>query len=238
MDHWNASKQRSGAVKIWYERRAEGVAVARCRVVRLMKSIGIQGITRGKVTTTKRDPALAGPEDKVNRKFKALAPNIFWVADFTYVRTAVGFVHVAFIIDVFARVIVSWNLSYSPNAQMVLNALDQAISARNPDPKTLTHHSDRGVQYLAIKYTERLEEANIEPSLGSVGDSCDNTVAKTINGLYKTKVIEHEGLWSGKNNVEFATLKWVDWFNKKRRFGPIGYIPPDQAERNYYDSLN
>ena len=237
MEHWNASKKRYGAVKIWHDLRAEGVDVARCTVVRLMKSMGIPGITRGKVTTTNSDPALPCPEDKVNRKFKAPAPNILWVADFTYVRTAVGFVHVAFIIDVFARFIVGWNVSYSPNAKMVLDALDQAIIARNPDPNTLTHHSDRGVQYLAIKYTERLEEAKIEPSVGSVGDSYDNAMAETINGLYKTEVIEHEGPWSGKGDVEFATLEWVDWFNNKRRFGPIGYISPAQAERDYYDSL-
>ena len=237
MEHWHASKKRYGAVKIWYDLRAEGVDVARCTVVRLMKSMGIQGITRGKVRTTKSDPALPCPEDKVNRKFKAPAPNILWVADFTYVRTAVGFVHVAFIIDVFARFIVGWNVSYSPNAKMVLDALDQAIISRNPDPNTLTHHSDRGVQYLAIKYTERLEEAKIEPSVGSVGDSYDNAMAETINGLYKTEVIEHEGPWLEKADVEFATLEWVDWFNKKRRFGPIGYISPAQAERDYYDSL-
>ena len=145
-----------------------------------MKSMGIQGITRGKVTTTNSDPALPCPEDKVNRKFKAPAPNILWVADFTYVRTAVGFVHVAFIIDVFARFIVGWNVSYSPNAKMVLDALDQAIIAKNPDPNTLTHHSDRGVQYLAIKYTERLEEAKIVPSVGSVGDSYDCEYGITV----------------------------------------------------------
>lgn len=236
-EFWEQSGKRYGAVKIWHDMVAANIKVARCTVVRLMKAMGIQGITRGKVKTTKSNPALPCPEDKVNREFKALAPNKLWVADFTYVRTAVGFVYVAFIIDVFARYIVGWKVSTSPNAQMVLDALEQALAARNPDPDKLIHHSDRGVQYLAIKYTERLEEAKIDPSVGSVGDSYDNAMAETINGVYKTEVIEHEGPWQGKSDVEFATLEWVDWYNNKRRFGPIGYISPDQAERNFYDSL-
>jgi len=235
---WEKSRKRYGAVKIWYDLLDEGTVVARYTVVRLMKSTGIQGITRGDVTTTKSNPALPCPEDKVNRKFKAPAPNILWVADFTYVRTAVGFVYVAFIIDVFARYIVGWKVSSSPNAQMVLDALDQALAARQPDPKTLIHHSDRGVQYLSIKYTDRLDEAKIDPSVGGVGDSYDNAMAETINGLYKAEVIEHEGPWQGKKDVEFATLDWVHWFNHERRFGPIGYIAPATAERNFYDSLN
>lgn len=236
-EFWEQSGKRYGAVKIWHDLVAANIKVARCTVVRLMKAMGIQGITRGKVKTTKINPALPCPEDKVNREFKALAPNRLWVADFTYVRTAVGFVYVAFIIDVFARYIVGWKVSTSPNAQMVLDALEQALAARNPDPDKLIHHSDRGVQYLAIKYTERLEEAKIDPSVGSVGDSYDNAMAETINGVYKTEVIEHEGPWQGKSDVEFATLDWVDWYNNKRRFGPIGYISPDQAERNFFDSL-
>ena len=234
---WEQSGKRYGAVKIWHDMVADTIKVARCTVVRLMKAMGIQGITRGKAKTTKSNPALPCPEDKVNREFKALAPNRLWVADFTYVRTAVGFVYVAFIIDVFARYIVGWKVSCSPNAQMVLDALEQALLNRNPDPAKLIHHSDRGVQYLAIKYTERLQEAKIDPSVGSVGDSYDTAMAETINGIYKSEVIEHEGPWQGKSDVEFATLNWVDWFNKKRRFGPIGYICPDQAERNFYDSL-
>ena len=235
--YWEKSGKRYGAVKIWHDLLEERTVAARCTVVRLMKSVGFQGITRGKVKTTKNNPALPCPEDKVNREFKAPAPNILWVADFTYVRTAVGFVYVAFIIDVFARYIVGWKVSSSPNAQMVLDALDQALAARRPDPKTLIHHSDRGVQYLSIKYSERLEEAKIDPSVGSVGDSYDNAMAETINGLYKAEVIEHEGPWQGKKDVEFATLKWVYWFNHERRFGPIGYIAPAQAERNYYDRI-
>ena len=162
---------------------------------------------------------------------------MLWVADFTSVRTAVSFVYVAFIMDVFARYIVGWKVSSSPNAQRVLDALDQALAARNPDPDTLMHHSDRGVQYLASKYTERLEEAKIDPSGGSVGDSYDNAMAETINGLYKSEVIEHEGPWQGQNDVEIATLNWGQWFNSDRRFGPIGYIAPAQAERNCYDTL-
>ena len=237
MEFWEQSGKRYGAVKIWHDMLAANIKVARCTVVRLMKAMGIQGITRGKVKTTKSDPARPCPEDKVNREFKALAPNRLWVADFTYVRTAVGFVYVAFIIDVFARYIVGWKVSSSPNAKMVLDALNQALAARNPEPDQLIHHSDRGVQYLAIKYSERLEQAKIDPSVGSVGDSYDNAMAETINGIYKSEVIEHEGPWQGKSDVEFATLTWVDWFNNKRRFGPIGYISPEQAERNFYDSL-
>lgn len=237
MEFWEQSGRRYGAVKIWHDMVADHIKVARCTVVRLMKTMGIQGITRGTVKTTKSNPALSCPEDKVRRAFKAPAPNRLWVADFTYVRTAVGFIYVAFIIDVFARYIVGWKVSSSPNAQMVLDALEQALAARNPDPGKLIHHSDRGVQYLAIKYTERLKEAKIDPSVGSVGDSYDNAMAETINGIYKSEVIEHEGPWQGKSDVEFATLGWVDWFNKKRRLGPIGYISPNQAERNFYDSI-
>ena len=231
------SGTRYGAVKIWHDLREERIVAARCTVVRLMKTLWFQGITRGNVTTTKSNPALPCPQDKVNREFKAPAPNILSVADFTYVRPAVGCVYVAFIIDVFARYIVGWQVSSSPNAQMVLDALNQALASRQPDPKTLIHHSDRGVQYLSIKYTERLEEAEIDPSVGSVGDSYDNAMAETINGLYKAEVIEHEGPWQGKKDVAFATLKWVYWFNHERRFGPIGYIAPAQAERNYYDRI-
>ncbi|WP_412509655.1 IS3 family transposase [Roseovarius sp. SYSU LYC5161] len=171
---WEASGKRYGAVKVWYDLAENDVVAARCTVVRLMKEMGIHGVTRGKgKKTTCRDPALPCPEDKVNRAFKAPAPNVLWVADFTYVRTAVGFVYVAFIIDVFARYLVGWQVSSSPNTKLVLDALEQALSARNPDRDRLTHHSDRGVQYLSIKYSERLEEARIGASVGSVGDSYD-----------------------------------------------------------------
>jgi len=234
---WEASGKRYGAVKVWYDLAENDVVAARCTVVRLMKEMGIQGVTRGKdKKTTYRDPALPCPEDKVNRDFKAPAPNILWVADFTYVRTAVGFVYVAFIIDVFARYIVGWQVSSSPNTKLVLDALEQALAARNPDRDRLTHHSDRGVQYLSIKYSERLEEAKIGASVGSVGDSYDNALAETINGLYKAEVIEHEGPWSGKKDVELATLDWVHWYNGKRLYGPLGYISPATAERNFYNA--
>jgi transposase InsO family protein len=234
---WEASGKRYGAVKVWHDLVAQGEDVARCTVVRLMKEKKIQGVTRGKgKRTTYGDPALPCPEDKVNRDFKAPAPNRLWVADFTYVRTAVGFVYVAFIIDVFARYIVGWQVSSSPNTKLVLDALDQALAARNPDRDRLTHHSDRGVQYLSIKYSERLEEAKIGASVGSVGDSYDNALAETINGLYKAEVIEHEGPWRGKRDVELATLAWVHWYNEKRLYGPLGYISPTTAERNFYDA--
>jgi len=234
---WEASGKRYGAVKLWHDLVAEGETVARCTVARLMKEIEIQGVTRGKgKKTTHSDPALPCPEDKVNRDFKAPAPNVLWVADFTYVRTAVGFVYVAFIIDVFARYIVGWQVSSSPNTKLVLDALEQALSARNPDRDRLTHHSDRGVQYLSIKYSERLEEAKIGASVGSVGDSYDNALAETINGLYKAEVIEHDGPWRGKKDVEMATLNWVHWYNEKRLFGPLGYISPATAERNFYSA--
>jgi transposase InsO family protein len=231
---WEDSGKRYGAVKVWHDLKEQGETVARCTVVRLMKEMGLQGVTRGNKKTTYADPALPCPEDKVNRDFKAPAPNILWVADFTYVRTAVGFVYVAFIIDVFARYIVGWQVSSSPNTQLVLDALEQALAARNPDKDRLTHHSDRGVQYLSIKYSERLEAAKIGASVGSVGDSYDNALAETINGLYKTEVIEHQGPWSGKRDVEMATLTWVHWYNTKRLLGPLGYISPQTAERNFY----
>tara|TARA_B100000787_G_scaffold25836_1_gene17226 strand:- start:40 stop:945 length:906 start_codon:yes stop_codon:yes gene_type:complete len=236
-ERWEASSKRYGAVKVWYDLIAAGEDVSRCTVVRLMKAMGLQGVTRGKgKKTTQSNPALPCPEDKVNRVFKAPAPNILWVADFTYVRTVVGFVYVAFIIDVFARYIVGWQVSSSPNTKLVLDALDQALAARDPDRDSLTHHSDRGVQYLSIKYSERLEEAKIGASVGSIGDSYDNALAETINGLYKTEVIEHEGPWSGKKNVEMATLNWVYWYNETRLYGPLGYISPATAERNFYNT--
>ena len=238
-------------MKVWYDLVAEGEDVARCTVVRLMKEMGIHGVIRGKgKKTTYRDPALPCPEDKVNRDFKAPAPNLLWGDadqwavlgtdrprnDFTYVRTAVGFVYVAFIVDVFARYIVGWQVSSSPNTKLVLDALEQALAARNPDRDRLTHHSDRRVQYLSIKYSERLEEAKIGASVGSVGDSYDNALAETINGLYKAEVIEHEGPWRGKAEVEMATLDWVHWYNEKRLYGPLGYLSPETAERNFYNA--
>jgi len=204
-----------------------------------MKGMGLQGVIRGKRTrTTIPDKAAPCPLDLVNRNFKAPAPNRLWVSDFTYVSTWRGFVYVAFIIDVFARKIVGWRVSRSAHAGFVLDALEQALYDRRPASGSgLVHHSDRGSQYLSIKYTERLAEAGLEPSVGSVGDSYDNAMAETINGLYKAEVIHRCGPWKSMDAVEYATLDWVNWFNNKRLLGPIGNIPPAEAEANYYAAL-
>ena len=217
----------------------EGNKVAKCTVERLMRTMGLAGVRRGKTTiTTVSNPNAACPLDKVNRKFRVSRPNALWVVDFTYVHTWAGFVYVAFVIDAYARRIVGWKVSTAPTASFVLDALEQAIHARRPGPEDgLIHHSDRGVQYLAMNYTQRLAEAKLVPSVGSVGDSYDNALAETINGLYKAEVIWRQRSWPGASAVEMATLRWVDWFNKHRLFGPIGYIPPAEAEANYYAAL-
>jgi transposase InsO family protein len=201
--------------------------------------MGLKGIVRGKsVRTTIRDKALPCPLDKVNRDFKAPAPNRLWVSDFTYVATWTGFVYVAFVIDAYARKIVGWRVSRSAEASFVLDALEQALHDRQPLRNDgLVHHSDRGAQYLSIKYTERLAAAGVEPSVGSVGDSYDNALAETINGLFKTEVIHRMGPWRSLEAVEFATLEWVDWFNNRRLLEPIGNIPPAEAEARYYAEL-
>ena len=217
----------------------ENFDIARCTVARLMKSIGIEGVIRGKQPkTTVPDKALPCPLDRVNRQFYAPAPNILWVSDFTYISTWQGFVYVAFVIDVFARRIVGWRASRTANADFVLDALEQAIHQRRPAQNELIHHSDRGSQYLSIKYTERLDEAKIAPSVGSVGDSYDNAMAETINGLFKAEVIHRCGPWRNFEAVEDATLNWVDWFNNRRLLEPIGNIPPAEAEENYYAKLD
>ena len=228
-----------GVRKIWRQLLREGISVARCTVARLMRSIGLQGVVRGKkVRTTISDAAAPCPLDRVNRQFKALRPNALWVSDFTYVATWAGFVYVAFIIDVFARRIVGWRVSRTAHAGFVLDALEQALHERRPvRGGGLVHHSDRGVQYVSIKYTERLAAAGIEPSVGSVGDSYDNALAETINGLYKAEVIHRRGPWRSFEAVEFATLEWVDWFNNRRLLEPIGNIPPAEAEAAYYAQL-
>ena len=228
-----------GVRKVWRQLLREGIAVARCTVARLMRTMGLQGVVRGKrVRTTISNAAAPCPLDRVNRRFKAPRPNALWVSDFTYVATWAGFVYVAFVIDVFARRIVGWRVSRTAHAGFVLDALEQALHARRPvRGGGLVHHSDRGVQYVSIKYTERLAEAGIEPSVGSVGDSYDNALAETINGLYKAEVIHRRGPWRGFEAVEFATLEWVDWFNKRRLLGPIGNIPPAEAEAAYYAQL-
>lgn len=223
-----------GVRKVWRQLKREGRDVARCTVERLMQSMGLQGIIRGKpMRTTFSDKAAPCPLDHVNRQFHAPAPNRLWVSDFTYVSTWNGFVYVAFVIDVYARYIVGWRVSRTAHAGFVLDALEQAIHDRRP-MNNLIHHSDRGSQYLSIKYTERLAEAGIEPSVGSVGDSYDNALAETINGLYKAEVIHRRGPWRSFEAVEFATLEWVDWFNRRRLLEPIGNIPPAEAEANYY----
>ena len=224
-----------GARKVWRQLGREGFEVARCTVERLMRAMGLQGVIRGKrVRTTVSDKAAPCPLDRVNRQFHAARPNALWLADFTYVATWAGFVYVAFVIDAFARRIVGWRVSRTAHAGFVLDALEQALHARRPaEGSGLVHHSDRGAQYLSIRYTERLAEAGIEPSVGSVGDSYDNALAETINGLYKAEVIHRRGPWRGFEAVEFATLEWVDWFNNRRLLEPIGNIPPAEAEARY-----
>jgi putative transposase len=237
---FNENFQVYGVRKVWRQLQREGFDIARCTVARLMRAMGLQGIIRGKpVRTTVSDKAAACPLDRVNRHFKAPAPNMLWLSDFTYVATWQGFVYVAFVIDAFARRIVGWRASRTAHAGFVLDALDQALHDRRPTHRGgLIHHSDRGVQYVSIKYSERLAEAGIEPSVGSVGDSYDNALAETINGLYKAEVIHRRGPWRNFEAVEFATLEWVDWFNNRRLLEPIGNIPPAEAEQRYYATLD
>lgn len=228
-----------GVRKIWRQLLRERIDVARCTVARLMRDMGLQGAVRGKhVRTTVSDKKAACPLDHVNRQFHAPAPNRLWVSDFTYVATWAGFVYVAFVIDVYARYIVGWRVSRTAHASFVLDALEQALHQRRPTQGGLIHHSDRGSQYVSIKYTERLAEAGIEPSVGSVGDSYDNALAETINGLYKAEVIHRRGPWRSFETVEYATLEWVDWFNNRRLLEPIGNIPPAEAEAQFYAAAN
>jgi putative transposase len=228
-----------GVRKVWRQLQRERFDVARCTVARLMRQMGLEGVIRGKrVRTTVSDKAVPCPLDKVNRQFRAPAPNMLWLSDFTYVATWSGFVYVAFVIDAYARRIVGWRVSRTAHAGFVLDALEQALHERRPvRGGGLVHHSDRGVQYVSIRYTERLAEAGIEPSVGSVGDSYDNALAETINGLYKAEVIHRRGPWRSFEAVEFATLEWVDWFNNRRLLEPIGNIPPAEAEELFYASM-
>jgi len=236
---WQANLQVYGADKVWRQMNREGIVVARCTVERLMRDLGLQGARRGKtVRTTVPDASALCPLDRVNRQFKADRPNQLWVSDFTYVSTWQGWLYVAFVIDVFARRIVGWRVSTSMTTDFVLDALEQALYARQPDPDALIHHSDRGSQYVSIRYSERLAEAGIEPSVGSKGDSYDNALAETINGLYKAELIHRRGPWKTRESVELATLEWVSWFNHQRLMGPLGYIPPAEAEANYYRQHN
>ncbi len=230
---WKENFGAYGARKVWHQLGREGTEVARCTVERLMRAMGLQGVVRGrKHKTTIADETAPRPLDLVQRNFTAERPNQLWVADLTYVATWRGFVYVAFITDVFSRKIVGWRVSNSLRSDLALDALEQALHAR-PDLRGLVHHSDRGVQYLSIRYTERLDEMGIAPSVGSVGDSYDNALAETINGLYKAEVIRRNGPWRNLEEVEFATLEWVDWFNNRRLFGPIGNMPPAEFEALY-----
>ena len=229
-----------GVEKVWRQLAREGTAAARCTVERLMKRLGLRGVIRGKVVrTTISDRKAPCPLDKVNRQFKAERPNQLWVSDFTYVSTWQGWLYVAFVIDVYARRIVGWRVSSSMRTDFVLDALEQALYARQPERDgSLVCHSDRGAQYVSIRYTERLAEAGIEPSVGSKGDSYDNALAETINGLYKAELIHRRGPWKTRQSVELATLQWVHWFNHTRLLKPIGGIPPAEAEANYWRHLS
>jgi putative transposase len=231
---WQANLQVYGARKIWRQMKREGISVARCTVERLMNQHGLEGARRGKVIkTTVPDKAMPCPLDRVNRQFNADRPNQLWVSDFTYVSTWQGWLYVAFVIDVFARRIVGWRVSASMHTDFVLDALEQALYDRQPQLGDLIHHSDRGAQYVSIRYTERLAEAGIESSVGSRGDSYDNALAETINGLYKTELIHKRAPWKTRESVELATLEWVSWFNHHRLMESIGYIPPAEAEAKY-----
>ena len=233
---WDENYQVYGVRKVWRQLYRERIYVARCTVARLMKEMGLSGVVRGrrKKTTIPADLA-ERPTDLVDRNFKADRPNQLWVADLTYVATWRGFVYVAFVIDVFSRMIVGWRVSNSLRSDLALDALEQAIWDRD-ELKDLIHHSDRGVQYLSIRYTERLTEAGIEPSVGSKGDSYDNALAESVIGLFKTEVIRQRGPWRNLEDVEFAVLEWVWWFNNKRLLEPIGYIPPVEYEKMFYSA--
>jgi putative transposase len=234
---WDENHQVYGPRKLWRQLRREGVDVARCRVRRLMKAMGLVGAVRGRawITTTQPDLAATRPPDLVDRQFTATGPNQLWVSDFTYVATWRGFVYTAFVIDVFARRIVGWRVSSSLRTDFVLDALEQAICDRcGLAPVALIHHSDRGTQYVSMRYTDRLADAGIAPSVGSRGDSYDNALAESVIGLYKTEVIQRLGPWRSVEAVEFATLEWVDWFNMRRLLEPIGYVPPAEYEARYF----
>jgi transposase InsO family protein len=234
---WDANFQVYGPRKVWRELGREGLRVARCTVARLMRAMGLAGAVRGRawITTTQAAEGADRPTDRVERQFVATRPNQLWVSDFTYVATWQGFVYVAFVIDVFARRIVGWRASASPRTDLALDALEQAIYARrSADTTGLVHHSDRGTQYLSIRYTDRLADAGIELSVGSRGDAYDNALAESVIGLFKTEVIRRQGPWRNVEAVEFATLAWVDWFNTRRLLEPIGYVPPAEYEAQYY----
>ena len=235
---WEENFQVYGVRKVWRQLNRESFGVARCTVERLMGVLGLEGAVRGRrCRTTVADDSASRPADLVQREFKAQRPNQLWVADITFVATWSGFVYVAFVIDVYARCIVGWRVSTNMKTDLVLGALEQALHART-DTKGVIHHSDRGSQYLSIRYSERLAETGLHASVGSVGDSYDNALAETINGLYKTEVIHRRGPWKNVDAVEYATLEWVDWFNNRRLLEPIGNIPPAEFEQAYYEQLD
>jgi putative transposase len=223
-----------GARKVWRQLHREGIAVARCTVERLMGELHLEGVRRGKARrTTTPDQGAPRPADLVERNFTAQRPNQLWVADLTYVATWSGFVYVALVIDAFSRFVVGWQASWSLRTDLALDALEMAIWRRQGQLEGLVHHSDRGGQYLAIRYTERLAEAGAVASVGSRGDSFDNALAETIIGLYKTELVRRRGPWKGLDDLEYATLEWVDWFNHRRLLEPIGYVPPAEFEAAY-----
>ena len=225
-----------GARKMWRQLHRQGVRVARCTVERLMRDLGLCGVVRGKrQRTTVSDDTAHRPADLVDRQFGASAPNRLWVADITYVPTWSGFVYAAFVIDAYSRFIVGWRVATTLAADLALDALEQALWARNPKPERLVHHSDAGTQYLSIRYTDRLVETGISPSVGSVGDSYDNALAESVIGLYKTELIHHRGPWRNLDQVEYATLEYIDWFNHRRLLEPIGDIPPAEKEANHHN---
>jgi putative transposase len=235
---WREHREVYGVRKVWKQLRREGYAVARCTVARLMRSLGLAGVVRGRrfTVTTTPDLAAARPPDLVARQFTAARPNQLGVADLIYVATWRGFVYVAFVIDVFSRRIVGWRVSSSLRSDLALDALEQALYDRPLGPAApLVHHSNRGGQYLSICYTERLAEAGIERSVGSAGDSYDNALAETVIGLFKTEEIRRRGPWKGLEDVEFATLEWVAWYNHRRLLEPLGYVPPAEFEQAYHD---
>jgi putative transposase len=224
-----------GAEKVWRQLRRESVEVGRDRTARLMAELGLAGITRSARKRTTVPAATASrPDDLVGRNFSAPAPNRLWVADLTYVSTWAGFCYVAFVTDVFSRRIVGWRVSTSLRAELALDALEMAIWARQGDTEGLVHHSDRGVQYLAIRYSERLEEAGVAASVGSRGDSYDNALAETVNGLYKAELIRRQGPWRTADQIELATAAWVEWWNQRRLHSACGHLPPAEYEAMYY----
>ena len=231
---WTENFSVYGVRKVWRQLLREGIDVARCTVARLMREMGLKGVVRGRrVRTTVPDEAAARPADLVERDFTADRPNRLWISDITYISTWTGFVYTAFVMDVFSRMIVGWRVSSSLHTDLALDALEQALHARR-STQHLVHHSDRGCQYLSIRYTDRLAEAGVEPSVGSVGDSYDNAMAESVNALYKAELIRARGPWRSLEAVELATLEWVDWFNNRRLLEPLGNIPPTEYERAYH----